>query len=215
MEEEMSEKEKSNTLLQYLMFFISFCLLLAPPAISYCMKKFAVSGCINYSYEPLLIVTLFLSIIFAAISSLFLIHKRWLINILVVSGVIIMPAALALPNFIKHPSRAKHCIAATSLKQLIMYEENFFSKNGDYSTSFNNLNWEQQDRIFCYELSETEISKPSKGYDCPQTPGITPFVSKDRFLIVAVGNIDNDSTPDVWSIDEKGELKNIVDDVKQ
>jgi hypothetical protein len=41
-----------------------------------------------------------------------------------------------------------------------------------------------------------------------------PFVSKDRFLVLAVGNIDYDGTPDVWSIDEKGNLVNLVNDVK-
>lgn len=110
---------------------------------------------------------------------------------------------------------AKHCIAAYNLKQLRMAEKEFFSKNGEFSTSFKNLNWDQQDRYFCYELSESEISKPSKEYNCSLPPaGVRPFVSKDHFLIVAVGNSDNDPTLDVWSIDEKGNLKNLVDDVR-
>ena len=51
---------------------------------------------------------------------------------------------------------------------------------------------------------------PKANYSLPQ--GIKAFVSDNHFQIIAVSNIDPDPALDVWSIEEKGELKNLIDD---
>ena len=59
---------------------------------------------------------------------------------------------------------------------------------------------------------------PKGGPVTPLPDNIKPFVEKDRFLAVAVGNIDWDKTADVWTISEKDgvcEPKNIVNDMKE
>ena len=43
---------------------------------------------------------------------------------------------------------------------------------------------------------------------------IEAYVRANGFQIVAVGNPDNDDSPDVWVINEKKELKNPYDDAK-
>lgn len=39
------------------------------------------------------------------------------------------------------------------------------------------------------------------------------FVERDKYIIIAVGNIDSDKKYDVWSVDEKGELKHLINDI--
>jgi len=123
--------------------------------------------------------------------------------------------SIAIPNFIRYQAKPKRCEVKGNLYDFYKKEKKKYSKNGIYATTFQELGWKPKDNFrYCYQLSETEVIKPPTDANCTLPPGIKPFVSKDRFLIVAVGNIDNDTTLDVWSIDEKGNLKNLVDDVK-
>jgi hypothetical protein len=44
--------------------------------------------------------------------------------------------------------------------------------------------------------------------------GIKPGIGGARFLIVAVGDPDEDGVLDVWSIDEQNNLVNLLDDLE-
>jgi hypothetical protein len=48
---------------------------------------------------------------------------------------------------------------------------------------------------------------------CP--PGIVTNVTKDGFTIAACGNVDNDTTVDVWTIDDAKHLKNVINDLRK
>jgi len=215
----MKHKSWKNTSKRiYLLFSISFLLFFVPPITSLLISKYAIGGCINYSYGYLVYATIILAVATAIIVSVFTEIGRMYINILVISGIISILVTMAWPDFYRSAASANHCMAPYNLKLIYKAEKEYHSRNGEYSASFEKLNWVHKDRDrFCYQLSDSAIFKPAseyEKYDCTLPPGIKPFVSKDRFLIIAVGNIDNDATLDVWSINEKKELKNLVDDVE-
>jgi len=85
-------------------------------------------------------------------------------------------------------------------------------------TTFNCLaiaDWEPKGNIrYNYNCMNTEVFSPAIN-DSPCPPGIATNATKDTFTIAACGNIDNDTTIDVWTIDDAKHLRNVVDDVKK
>ena len=74
--------------------------------------------------------------------------------------------------------------------------------------------WEPKGSIrYNYNCMNTEAFSPPVN-DSPCPPGIVTSATKDSFTIAACGNVDNDTTIDVWTIDDAKHLKNIIDDVK-
>jgi hypothetical protein len=64
-----------------------------------------------------------------------------------------------------------------------------------------------------YNCMDTEFFRPpQRNSPCP--PEVKTITSKDSFTVAACGNLDSDSTIDVWTINDAGELTNIIDDVK-
>ena len=59
----------------------------------------------------------------------------------------------------------------------------------------------------------TEVFSPATNdYHCP---GEYAHADKDSFTTAACGNVDNDATVDVWTINDARKLKNVVDDVRK
>lgn len=160
-------------------------------------------------YNPLLIVPIGIALIY------FSLPFTQLIKILITFAIIIIVGAVIMPSFLRFSGPPKAHEAIRTLIYLSYNEHKYHSKNGIYTSSFKELEWMPENiKNYCYLLSETEVRRPLTYSDCSLPPGIKPIIEKDKFLIVAVGNIDGDSTLDVWSIDENKELKNLVDDVK-
>jgi len=60
----------------------------------------------------------------------------------------------------------------------------------------------------------TEAFSPVQNdFYCP--PGIISTATKDSFTVAACGNVDADTTTDVWTIDDAKHLRNVIDDVKK
>ena len=75
--------------------------------------------------------------------------------------------------------------------------------------------WEPKGTIrYNYNCMNTEAFSPAVN-DSPCPPGIVTSATRDSFTIAACGNIDNDATVDVWTIDDAKHLRNVVDDVKR
>jgi hypothetical protein len=64
-----------------------------------------------------------------------------------------------------------------------------------------------------YNCMNTEAFSPAAN-DSPCPLGIITSATKDSFTIAACGNVDNDTTVDVWTINDAKHLRNVVDDVK-
>ena len=74
--------------------------------------------------------------------------------------------------------------------------------------------WDTMNQIrYNYNCMNIEaFSPPINDSTCP--PGIVTHADKDSFTVAACGNVDNDTTVDVWTINDAKKLKNVVDDVK-
>ena len=49
---------------------------------------------------------------------------------------------------------------------------------------------------------------------CPNALNLSR-ITKNSFTFMAVGNLDNDMTCDVWTIDDSKELKNVINDIRE
>jgi len=123
-------------------------------------------------------------------------------------------AAITIPNFLKHRSNRQY-EAKTNLRALATMEAAFFSTKNRYAASFAELEWSPtlSSKFYTYYLSDTEVIKPKPPvYSMPE--GVHAWATDKGFLAVAVANLDSDPVLDVWVIDDKGNLQNIVDDLK-
>ncbi len=128
-----------------------------------------------------------------------------------------MLAAIAIPNFIKFGSKSKQSEAKSNLKSVYTAERSYFSEKDTYSDDATKIGFspEKKNR-YMYVLSASNVIDAdlavAPGFmraaylaaipaglvtqagvhgTCPDDCSITS---------VAVGNIDNDSTLDVWSV---------------
>jgi len=75
--------------------------------------------------------------------------------------------------------------------------------------------WEPKGSIrYNYNCMNIEAFSPAAN-DSPCPPGIKTNADEASFTIAACGNLDNDTTVDVWTIDDAKHLRNVVDDVKR
>ena len=146
-----------------------------------------------------------------------------MVGIIVVIWVII-----ALPNFLRFAARAKQSEAKQDLGALYTTYQAYHNEYHTYPSSpliqkgdtlyncFTITHWKPKEQWPRYNFNcmGTEVfSPPLNDYPCP--PGITTTATKDSFTVAACGNVDNDATVDVWTIDDRKKLKNVVDDVRK
>ena len=94
--------------------------------------------------------------------------------------------------------------ARINLGLIYKEQQKYFSEKGNYALTFDELGW-RPDKLEIYSIyfSSEQLELPTE---------VETFVKKDKYQIVAIGNIDRDDVLDVWAINEKKELKNIIDD---
>jgi len=133
--------------------------------------------------------------------------------------------AIAVPNFLKYSSPAKVSEAKTNLGAIYVAQLSYFSRTNTYAggpDTFKIINWEPagQNR-YAYSCQGAMIpNKLSLGIHYTPMPdgrwpvATKPQSSKTGFTCMAVGNIDNDETLDVWSINDGKILRNDQNDKK-
>jgi len=146
-----------------------------------------------------------------------------LIELMIVVAIIGILAAIAIPNFLKFQAKSKQSEAKTNLKAIYTAMTGYYGENNTYN-SFNNVNWAPVGTArYTYSVgSDNGVANPpgvggSPVYVITGTSGgtftITPLVGANSFLAGAVGNIDNDTGFDEWSINDNNALVNVVNDV--
>jgi type IV pilus assembly protein PilA len=124
-------------------------------------------------------------------------------------------AAIAIPNFLKMQAKAKQSEAKTNLGAVFTGQVAFHGENDAYGKTFDEITWQPEGRnIYTYYMCGDKIEAsdaPAEGLP----PGLATICDQDRFLAVAVGDIDNDATLDVWTINELKELSNVTNDIIQ
>ena len=129
--------------------------------------------------------------------------------------VVIIFAAIAIPNFMKYQARARQSEAKVSLKAVYSSAKAAQATTGNYPTTFDAIQWfPDGDARYSYFLGADAIPAAKDPVSLP--PGISATADNpESFRAVAAGNIDGDETLDIWSIDQTGKLQNVVNDVDQ
>jgi type IV pilus assembly protein PilA len=136
---------------------------------------------------------------------------------------------VAFPNFLQFDARAKQSEAKQNLGEIYNAYEVYHRRHHAYPTSpsiqvgdityncFAVVGWRPKHKRWLrynYNCMNIEaFSPPTNDSPCP--PRIVTSATKDSFTIAACGNVDNDTTVDVWTVDDAKHLRNVVDDVKK
>ena len=152
-----------------------------------------------------------------------------LIELMIVVAIIGILAAIAIPNFLKFQAKSKQSEAKTNLKAIYTAETGYYGENNTYN-SFDKVNWIPVGTArYTYSLgSDNGITAPTPGpgtsfvitptgstYTDGSFTGVTParLVGANSFLAGAVGNVDNDTDVDQWTINDNNALVNTLNDV--
>ncbi|GEM_PF-2593140 len=115
-------------------------------------------------------------------------------------------------NFLKFQSKSRQSESKVNLAGIATAQVSFFSETGRYGVTFDEIGWSPVGHTkYAYFMGNDALL----GGTGPQNP-IPPFpleVPSENFFALAVGNIDSDPFPDIWTIDENKTPRNIADDV--
>jgi ankyrin repeat protein len=103
----------------------------------------------------------------------------------------------------------------SNLDAIATAEIGFNALHEKYGLTFKEIEWMPEgESRYAYFLAQ-DVIQPKLGgsYKLPQ--GIKSEIMAQGFTIIAVTNLDDDPTLDVWAINEKKELKNLSDDVEK
>jgi ankyrin repeat protein len=106
--------------------------------------------------------------------------------------------------------------AKKELKDLSRAQSDYYDQNNHaYATTFQELGWTPDPASnYAFFLAD-DVIQPKAGGPYQMPAGSKATVSAKGFNIIAVGNIDDDPTLDVWAMENGIELKNLVNDVEQ
>ena len=98
------------------------------------------------------------------------------------------------------------------LKTIYENEESYYNKHFYFTKDFKIVVPNGTCKYYFYSVYFADnICEGNNIYRNPNK--INPFINKNSYLIVAIGNIDSDDTLDIWSLNEKGDLKHIQNDL--
>jgi len=134
-----------------------------------------------------------------------------LTELMIVVAIIGILATIAIPSFMSYQAKTKQVEAKNNLVAIHTGEVAYFAENNGYVDDFNAIGFgiTGATRRYYYELGKATIGTLPPG--C--TASALDKVSSSAFVAVAIGNIDGDSTCDVWTIDQDKVLKNVTNDV--
>jgi type IV pilus assembly protein PilA len=144
----------------------------------------------------------------------------------VVAVIFTLFSAIATPKFLSSSCRAKESEAKGNLKALFVSEQQFFHDHDSFSSDFSQLTYQGHGSRYIVGFSPTALSPHTPDHqaralierltatartDVLSAAGAT----QTSFLAFAMGNLDDDDTLDVWTIDEQSRLTHVVADCAQ
>jgi len=140
-----------------------------------------------------------------------------LIELMIVVAIIGILATIATSAFLAYETKAKQTEAKINLAAIGVSAQSYFTEHDTYVTSFNSLGWAPNlVTRYCYwyngesirGAAEPGVPDPCLAYGDPGS-----VATSSLFVTMAVGNIDNDLTPDIWSYNQNRSLNNTQNDV--
>lgn len=121
---------------------------------------------------------------------------------------------------LNYNKQLKQSEARTYLSGIAMSQEIYHHEYKRYAKSFDELGLgtPKNQKYYTFYITENLFSAPKSGSVTPLPNKIKPFIENNKFLAVAVGNIDRDSAVDVWVVSEQDGFynsKNIINDLKE
>jgi len=149
-----------------------------------------------------------------------------LIEVMIVVAIIGVLAGIAVPSFLYFNARAKQVEARGNLSAIysayLSYQSEFntypdqaeFDLGGSTFNCFNITGFEPKGNLrYGYVCNEVMIYAPAVLWPGPQSGprsdcGGSNSASQSGFTVIACGNIDGDSSADVWYLDDRKVIKN-------
>ena len=116
-----------------------------------------------------------------------------LIELMIVVAIIGIIAAIAIPNFLTYQAKTKQTEARTNLGIIFSAQVSYFGENDFFASSVGTLGW--------VPIGTTRYAYSIIGS------------SSTHFTSRATGNIDTDTTIDVWEINHNKSLLSVTNDV--
>ena len=136
-----------------------------------------------------------------------------LIELMIVVAIIGILAAIAIPNFLSFISRTRISEVKSNLQAIYSAELSYFGEKDKYSDSFVEIRWVPVGvAYYTYSVGTDYFGKDNNVN--PKPASATPAANDNSFAAYGWGNIDSDSTVDIWHIDHLKNLVNDVDDVR-
>jgi type IV pilus assembly protein PilA len=141
-----------------------------------------------------------------------------LIELMIVVAIIGILAAIAIPNFLAYQARAKQSEAKTNLGGIYTSQVGYFGEYNTYTDNFDTLGYQVAGTSGRYNFRVT-----AGAGGAPQNRGValpagcahdaSVAFTVTGFTAGAVGNVDNDPTCDVWTMNDLKTLFNNINDV--
>jgi type IV pilus assembly protein PilA len=124
-------------------------------------------------------------------------------------------AAIAIPDFLRFQAKAKQSEARQNLAMIYTEQAGYRAEHDRYASDFDEIQWKPAGTTRYAYFLPGQALQPRIGGPFELPADVKPYAGKNGFMAVAVGNVDNDATLDVWVITEQKELKNLVNDTMQ
>lgn len=150
-----------------------------------------------------------------------------LIELMIVVAIIAFLSVIAVPNFFKFLAKAKRTEAYMNLHAIHTAQKVYWSEHGEYTTQLSGSSgagWQPEgysgggaSEKFYYTYGFSQGGEGSSFFTGKL--GATgaqlnmTHADKTSFVAAAVGDIDGDGQPDVLTINEKGEIAVVQDDL--
>lgn len=135
-----------------------------------------------------------------------------LIELMIVVAIIGILAAIAIPNFLSFVSQTRRSEMKSNLEAIYKAELSYFGEKDRYSASFVEIRWVPIGVAhYTYSVGTEYFGKDNNVN--PKPASATPAANDNSFAAYGWGNIDSDSTVDIWHIDHLKNLVNDVDDI--
>lgn len=120
-----------------------------------------------------------------------------LIELMIVVSIIGLLSAIAIPNYMRFQAKAKQAEPRANLGQIYIFEIVYQGDNERFGTSMEEIGWNPF------------------GTGVPRYSYTIDTVSTNTFIAKASGDIDDDNTIDIWTINQNQILNNPTNDVSE